>query len=215
MLGEIGVMKRVVVAVLVMLAPEMGMAQSSCRGPEDLGKSQDAPPVIPHSFSYTEGLGLGCALGAEDPAVQEIQHIPYLACLRIGPVGLGDHSETVEANFGVANKIMPLDDKTAARVYFIHQTSKPLPYFVVTMREDTVVALQLRGANLEMPQSFSGLELGDSAQNVLDRLGPPSSHCPNSQGVDTWLYQPFPFAIELLDGVVVGVKMTMPNVRRE
>jgi hypothetical protein len=206
-------MQRLIAAAVALLMPGLAMAET-CRGPQDLGQPAAEVPVIADEFRRVAG-GLGCVLAADNPAARVVRPLPYLPCLRIGPIGLGDKLEAVEAILGKPDQIKSLDVVTAARVYFIRQPDEPYPYYVVTFRNGKAVALQLRGRALGLPQTFSSLALGDPAQKVLDVLGLPSRHCSDDRGVESWSYPPYPFAIDLIDGAVVGVKMTLPLVRGE
>jgi hypothetical protein len=137
-----------------------------------------------------------------------------MACLKIGPVTVGDRLEEVEAVLDVPTRITPMDDDTEARVYFIQQRSEPLPYYVITYVRKYVVAIQLYGPPTEMPQTFSALSLGDPQQKVLDVLGLPVKRCRvRERGFEEWTWQPFPFAVDIAPrtGQVVGLKVSLPR----
>ncbi len=204
---------RLVAATLLLLVATAAAAQV-CRGPEDLGHPAAPPPLRADQFGRTgAGAGLGCVLPPDRPGTErEAQPIPYLACLRIGQVGIGDSITAVEQVLGAPDRVVRLPGgDVEQRVYFIRQPGTVRPYYVVTVRKDRVVALQLHGPATEMPLAFSSLSLGDSAQSVLDALGPPERHCADfSRDLDTWVYAPYPFALDMADGRVIGIKMSVP-----
>jgi hypothetical protein len=203
---------RLAAALLLLAVCGTGAALAqACRGPEDLGRPAPPPPLQADQFGRTAaGAGLGCALPPDRPGT-EVHPIPYLACLRIGAVGIGDDIKAVEQVLGAPDRVTRLPGDVDLRVYFIRQPGAPQPYYVVTVREDRVVALQLHGPATVMPLAFSSLSLGTPAQRVLDVLGAPERHCVDvSRDLDTWYYPPYPFTLDLADGVLIGIRMSVP-----
>jgi len=86
-----------------------------------------------------------------------------------------------------------------------------LTYVMATIDDaNRVVALQLTGnpgpIAEELP--FSGIRLGAPQQRVVDTLGLPSAvkDVPEIKGKQ-WNYAPFPFSIELVNGVVYSIRV--------
>ncbi len=204
-------------ALLALLAqPAAAIAAEQCRGPEGLAAPGPELPLVPNEFLRTGERGLGCVLPPDQPGQPPRPHAtdPFQPCLRIGPVTIGDRLDAVETLLGPPAKITPLSNNVEARAYFIRQRSQPPPYFIVTALGQRVVAVQLFGPPAEMPLTFSSLALGDSPQRVLDVLGPPSRRGENRErGFDTWYYPPFPIAVDMGAGHVVGLKVSVPVER--
>lgn len=200
----------IVLAVLVGAALPAG-AEDGCRGPDGLDGPATELPMVPNQFHRSATGGVGCVLRPEDGA----KGPRLLPCLRIGPVGVGDRVEAVEQVLGAPDSISPLSETAEVRVYFIRQRTQPQPYFVVTYLKGAAVAVQLLGPPADMPQTLSSLALGDPQQRVVDVLGLPGRRCTDSRrGLDTWYYPPFPIAVDVADGAVVGLKATIPVVGR-
>lgn len=210
-------MRPFVLSFAFALAVSPAIAQIPCRGND--GMAEPAPPAAeaqPNHFHRVTGKGLGCAVDvAEGEAMSRHQRpVTYLPCLKIGAVAIADERAKVEAELGEPTQVSDLGLRTQARVYPIHQRSVPEPYYVVTYQDEVAVAVQLIGPPTEMPAAFSGLSLGMSMQQVLDALGKPSRRCMmRARGPETWMWQPFPIGIDILDGRVVGFKVTWPAGR--
>lgn len=193
-------------------------AQMSCRDasglPVPAAPSTAAPQ--PHQFYRLEGKGLTCAVSQQegDAMSRHERPVTFLPCLKVGAVAVADDRSRVEELLGPPSQVSDLDLRTDVRVYPINQRSIPQPYYVVTYQDNVVVAVQLIGPPTEMPATFSGLSLGVPAQEVLDTLGTPSRRCMmRAKGPETWMWEPFPVGVDILDGRVVGLKATWPAGR--
>lgn len=170
----------------------------------------------PNQFHYIPGKGLACAVAnADGEAMRDGKRpVTFLPCLRIGAVGISDDRAQVEELLGQPSQVSDLDLRTEARVYPIRQRTIPEPYYVVTYQDDVAVAVQLIGPPTEMPATFSGLSLGQTAQTVIDTLGKPQRRCMlRGKGPETWIWPSFPIGVDMLDGYVVGFKVTWPAGR--
>jgi hypothetical protein len=210
-------MRPLVLSLVLALAVFPAAAQIPCRGND--GMAEPAPPGAeprPNQFHRVPGKGLACAVdNAEGAAMVNRQRpITFLPCLKVGAVAVADERAKVEGELGQPSQISDLDLRTQARVYPIRQRSIPEPYYVVTFQDEVAVAVQLIGPPTEMPATFSGLGLGATMQQVLDTLGKPTRRCVmRAKGPETWMWQPFPIGVDVLDGRVVGFKVTWPAGR--
>ena len=204
-------------ALLFAAAAMPAAAQIPCRDAAGMTEPAipDTPPQSNH-FHRVAGKGLACAVSQEEgeAMARHKRPITFLPCLRVGAVAIADDRKAVEEVLGQPTQISDLDLRTEARVYPIPQRSVPEPYYVVTYQDDVAVAVQLIGPPTEMPATFSGLALGESMQRVLEVLGKPTRRCMlRPRGPETWMWQPFPIGIDILDGRVVGFKVTWPAGR--
>ncbi|MGE5517955.1 MAG: hypothetical protein ACM31D_19300 [Bacteroidota bacterium] len=214
----IAAMRQLILAsLLALVALPAGAGQIPCRDNSGMPEpaAQETPPQ-PNQFHRVVGKGLACAIGnAEGEAMSEHKRpVTFLPCLRIGAVGISDDRHVVEEMLGEPSQISDLDLRTQARVYPIHQRTVPEPYYVVTYQDDVAVAVQLIGPPMEMPTTFSGLSLGQPAQAAINTLGKPQRRCLlRGKGPETWMWQPFPIGVDVLDGRIVGFKVTWPAGR--
>lgn len=211
-------MRPLVLASLLVLAALPAAAQIPCRGNAGMAEpAAQVAPAQPNQFHRVPGKGLACAIDtAHGEAMSKHEKpVTFLPCLRVGAVGISDERAKVEELLGQPTHINDLDLRTEARVYPIHQRSIPEPYYVVTYQDDVAVAVQLIGPPTEMPATFSGLSLGLPMQAVLDTLGKPNRRCMmrGAKGPETWMWQPFPIGVDIMDGRVVGFKVTWPAGR--
>ncbi|OAN52430.1 hypothetical protein A6A05_10620 [Magnetospirillum moscoviense] len=200
-----------ILALLAVLVATASSASAACMGPEGLPEPGAMPQPVAGRFVRTADRNLACAV-ANDVG-QSMAHgtkpTSFLPCLRIGAVAISQGLRQVEEALGPPDAITAIDWRTEARGYFIAQRSIPHPYYVVTYQDDVAVAMQLMGPPTEMPAGFSGLALGDTIQAVIDQLGKPSRRCPGKgKGIETWVWSPFPIAIDVMDGHVLGFKVT-------
>jgi hypothetical protein len=197
-----------IIAALLAAAPPVFAA---CLGPEGLPEPGAMPQAVAGRFLRTADRNLACAVANDvgQSMAQGNKPTSFLPCLRIGAVAISQGLRQVEEVLGKPDAITAIDWRTEARGYFIAQRSIPNPYYVVTYQDDVVVAVQLMGPPTEMPAGFSGLSLGDPVQSVVDQLGKPSRRCPGKgKGIETWVWSPFPIAIDVMDGHVLGFKAT-------
>ena len=193
------------------VAAAHGVGAAECRGPLGLPLPGPERPARAGEVHYAPDHGLGCAVAADQGAAMTERKSPvtFLPCLHVGAVAIGDRRRQVETLLGAPAMAQEMDLLTDLVVYEVPQRTALLPRSMVTYREEQVVAVHLVGPPMDIPATFAGLVLGDGEQRVVDALGWPAQRCrllPN--GPETWTWPPFPIAIDMLDGVVAGVKMT-------
>ncbi|MCR6628909.1 MAG: hypothetical protein NVV74_01955 [Magnetospirillum sp.] len=210
-------MRPLILAFAFTVAALPAFAQIPCRGNGGMAEPSAAiAEPQPNQFHRVAGRGLACAVAPAEGEAMAARKRPvtFLPCLRVGAVGIADERAVVEGLLGEPSQVSDLGLRTQARVYPIRQRSIPEPYYVVTYQDDVAVAVQLIGPPTEMPATFSGLSLGEPMQKVLNALGKPTRRCVlRAKGPETWMWQPFPIGVDILDGRVVGFKVTWPAGR--
>lgn len=157
-------------------------------------------------FRAAGGGALACVTGSA-----EAQDPPYLACLRIGPVRIGQTMRDVAMRFGKAGKEIRQGD-IVLRVWPVRldvPAGTSLPYWVIGFEGQRVVSIQLTGKRRVEQFTFSSLRLGDSEARVLEILGPPAEmrDVPEA-GAVMWNWRPFPVTLELKDGRVFSMRVS-------
>ena len=155
------------------------------------------------------GAGLACIAEA---APAEGQTPPYLDCLRIGPVRIGETLRDVAMRFGKAGKEVRQGPVTL-RVWPVRldvPAGTSLPYWVIGFDEDRrVVSIQLTGDKRVDEYTFSSLRLGDPDSRVRRILGEPAETQPVSAiGAEMWSWRPFPISLEIKDGRVYSMRVS-------
>lgn len=148
--------------------------------------------------------GLTC-IGA---AAQETG--PYGACLRIGPLHVGQSFRDVSMILGKAAKQVTRG-AVVERVYPIRidvPQGQPVPYWVVGVEDQRVVFVQLTGTG-GVRHAFSSLRLGDASQRVLQVLGEPSvrQDAPRPDS-EYWGYGPAPVWLEIRAGRLYSMRVS-------
>jgi len=157
-------------------------------------------------FRYSGGV-LTCDSSAQPPDQQP----PYLACLQIGPIQIGETLRTVSMKFGKARKTVKRGDITE-RLYPIAlnvPAGHPVPYWVIGFDRQRVISIQITGDLLVDQYAFSSIRVGDPESRVLLLLGPPEFSQPVSQvGGDMWGYSPYPVTFEIKNGRVYSMRVS-------
>ena len=204
-------MRRILILLAALAAPLS--AKAGCRGPQGLPLPGPPPPLAEGQFRYSPDQGLGCVVSNSQGAAmaRHAGPVSFLSCLRVGAVAISDSRANVEKLLGEAMAVNEIDLSSDSRVYEVSQRGRLRPHYVVTYRDDRVVAVQLLGPPMPIPAGFSGLTLGDDQQKVLDTLGWPAQRCrTKADGPEMWTWPPFPIAVDIIDGYVAGFKVTWP-----
>jgi hypothetical protein len=139
----------------------------------------------------------------------------YLACLRIGPLRIGDPYQPFRKRSPKPYREAALDDGVIASAHRILSTSDAHAYWVIGHRDDRIVSIQLTGNHSHPDLAFATIRLNDSEETVLARLGPRRHITPvPAIGGILWDYRPFPISIEFVHGKVYSIKVAAPDARR-
>lgn len=167
--------------------------------------------IAPNEFR-TAGGGLACI--TQDPAEYTP---PYLNCLRIGPVRIGQTRAEISRLFGKPSRVLKRRGGVI-RVYPIKATPKPAYWVIVFSRGDRVRAIQLTGVAEDRDYPFSSIRLGDRSERVREILGKPAKVSDAEEiGGTLWSYRPFPISFEMKGGRVYSMKVwnNAPRRRRK
>jgi hypothetical protein len=220
-------------ALIAMLLPK-GLASAQSSEPSlNVGVRAAKQFVVPQkdgefrSNGFREGAAIYCVFeGVRIPPPTTYDH-----CLRLGPLKLGMELYQLQVRLS--------DDKRILQTYITGRVVNVSPdgtrtvliplrasevgggqirliSYLVALVETTgqVTNLQLSGKANEIADQFpfSGIKLGSPQQHVVDTLGFPSSvtDVPKIKG-KLWSYAPFPFSIEIVDGVVYSLRIHRPT----
>jgi hypothetical protein len=132
------------------------------------------------------------------------------ACLRIGPVGIGDSETLLKATLGEPSRRLEQPGNASAYVYFLGKPDQ-FPYLVATVRSGRIIALQTTGPAAAKGTRFNRVDLGDGADKLKAEFGPAykigASELP---GTDLWSYGVWPFSFEVKDGCVTSIRISDP-----
>lgn len=156
------------------------------------------------------GAGLGCTTLADAPDTDP----PELPCLHIGQLQVGARFSDIRSAWGEPERAVPQNDSLTAYVYVFDYEAESPAYTVLTVRSDTVVAVQLTGTAMHEDYTLSSVRLGDPEDRVLKFLGPPmmTREVPEVNGVQ-WGYAPWPLSLEIVDGRVYSMRVSLPAYR--
>jgi hypothetical protein len=157
-------------------------------------------------FRYSGGE-LTCVSGIESAG----QEPPYLDCLQIGPVQIGETMRTVSMKFGKARKTVKRGAVTE-RLYPINlnvAVGQPVPYWVVGFEGQRVISIQITGDVRVDQYAFSSIRIGDPESKLLKLFGPAGFTEPVPQiGAVMWGYSPYPVTFEMKNGRVYSMRVS-------
>lgn len=140
---------------------------------------------------------------------------PLAGCLRTGPLVIG-MSET-EIRDVLSEPLAETDDGQGGRAYVYALSWAGIPngsdltaYAAVVYGTDRrAKSLQVSGsARPAGDWGFSGLAIGDPASDVLAKFGRPfSTSLVEFNNASLWSYGVWPFSFEVLDGVLVSIRI--------
>ncbi len=157
-------------------------------------------------FRYAGGE-LNCITGSGAAG----QEPPYLECLRIGPVQIGETLRAVSMKFGKARQTVDRGAVTE-RVYAISlnvPAGQRVPYWVIGFEGQRVISIQITGDMRVEQYAFSSIRVGDPESKVLKLFGPAGFSQPVPQiGGVMWGYSPYPVTFEIRNGRVYSMRVS-------
>jgi hypothetical protein len=163
-----------------------------------------------------EGAALQCVAPAQD------RDGTIGPCLRIGEVFVGIGEAEVYSSIGQPIQSVTMEDGTEAHMHllFNNLSTGAGAYYVIQYEElnaeRIVSSIQLSGQSPPITYSCSCIELGSPADAVARQFGQPTSveefelEGSDLKG-DLWSYEPNPFTVEIVNGVVRSIKVWRPN----
>lgn len=217
-------------SLLILCMTGLAQAQSS-NAPLNVGDQvQQRFVVSPRDGEFRKNWsapGIACLfIGSEPPGPAGYAH-----CLRIGALKLGMEFKQLQTILGGEKSIRQQHVMNARVVNVSPQGTRTmlipleatdageqlrLVSYLVVLAEASgeVSSLQLTGKPGAVTENlpFSGIKLGSRRQHLIDTLGLPSSvaDVPQIKG-RRWDYGPFPFSIELVDGLVYSMRIHQPT----
>lgn len=186
---------------LLALALVSSGARAQELSPEELRKAMADVPA--NTFRYA-GKHLVCK--------QETPARNYLACLRIGPLRVGDAYRPFRDRNPKPYREVELDHGVIASAHRIATAADSHAYWVIGHRDDTIVSIQLTGNYSHPDLAFATIQLADSEEKVLALLGPRANITAVREiGGFLWNYRPFPISVEFVHGRVYSIKVTAPD----
>lgn len=154
-----------------------------------------------------DGGELKCITGSNGAE----QDPPYLDCLRIGPIRIGDTLRIVSMKFGKARQSVDRGPVTE-RVYPISldvPAGQPVPYWVIGFEGQRVISIQISGDLRVEQYAFSSIRIGDPESKLLKLFGPAgfTQPVPRIGGV-MWGYSPYPVIFEIKNGRVYSMRVS-------
>jgi hypothetical protein len=126
----------------------------------------------------------------------------------MGWIKLGSNVKDIENKLGKPFQLLNGNNGIINRVYLLDTVSNNINYIVISVKNDTINAIQLTGYKTNLDFSFSSISLGDYSNFVVQKLGPRYSKEKIEEiNGEIWKYDPFPFSIEFVEDRVYSIKL--------
>lgn len=137
----------------------------------------------------------------------EIATLLGRACLRMGPLAVGDEAKLIEPLLGKPVRTLAQPNDATALVFYLDQPGR-LPYLAATVRQGRIVALQVSGPGGAERFSFNQIGLGATTDTLLQRFGRPLQSGPSGlKDTELWSYRPWTFSFEVNGGRVTSIRI--------
>ena len=176
---------------------------------------EQVPPRMDDSFIPGEfrgaGGGLSCVTAEKpDPATH-----PYIKCLHIGPLAIGQTRAALEKVLGPPYRVIPGRNGLRHSLYKPAATAGQQAVFFVSYKLENIIALQLSGTGSHPQFTLSSIKLGDPAKWVQKVLDGPFSTLPiekrDGSKAMLWDYAPWPLSFEIKDDKVISMRISEPG----
>jgi hypothetical protein len=143
-------------------------------------------------------------------SVMSTDENPWLPCLHMGGLHIGQSRIQVEKILGPADKELNVAgiDYYAYTIEPFYEVHDLFPYWMISYQQGKVQSLQATGLSIPPNIHFSSINFGDEAQTVIDKLGQPSNKFKRrDNGYEVWEYKPYPFSIEFKQYQVYSIRI--------
>jgi hypothetical protein len=158
------------------------------------------------------GPSFACKVGSPQPLPPSAvtPDALMMACLHMGPFVIRGEAGTLASVLGTPHRSLPQPKGAKALMWFLGEQGR-YPYFVATVLNDRIVALQVTGPAPAKDYSFNHINLGDSTQTLTEYFGPAFRVDKSDQAdTDVWYYEPWPFSFEVKGGQVTSIRISDP-----
>jgi hypothetical protein len=134
-----------------------------------------------------------------------------LACMHLGPFVIRGPARTLASVLGPPHRTLPPQPKGAQVLLWFLGEPERYPYFVATVLNERIAALQVTGVAPAKGYSFNHINIGDSTQTLTEHFGPAFRVAKSDQpDTDVWSYPPWPFSFEVKVARVTSIRINDP-----
>ncbi len=141
-------------------------------------------------------------------------------CLSIGDITIGGDFDKLKEQLGTPWHSLPKKDRSIDAVYPLRIYQYSTAYWVISHKDNRIIAVQLTGNRSPQALLFSGLQLGDKRDKVIATLGYPKARRAYGKNggknggkndAHLWDYSPLPFSLEIYNDRLYSVRVHMPD----
>ena len=150
----------------------------------------------------------------------DCEDVQNINCLSIGDITIGGDFDQLKELLGTPWHSLPRKDRSIDAVYPLRIYQYSTAYWVISHKDNRIIAVQLTGNRSPQALLFSGLQLGDKRDKVIATLGYPKArrHYGKKGGKSggkndayLWDYSPLPFSLEIYNNRLYSVRVHLPN----
>ncbi len=182
--------------IITVLVPCLAMAQTTA--------IEDKP--LPPKFFKSGQIKSGADKLIDCEDAQSIH------CLSIGDITIGGDFDKLKEQLGSPWHSLPRKDRSIDAVYPLRIYQYSTAYWVISHKDNRIIAVQLTGNRSPQALLFSGLQLGDKYDKVIETLGHPKARRQYGKNeAYLWDYSPLPFSLEIHNNRLYSVRIHMPD----
>lgn len=132
----------------------------------------------------------------------------FVNCLTLGDIQIGSKFAPLRQKLGESWHTFPRSDGSIDEVYPLRIYQHSTVYWVISHKNNRIVAAQLTGNQAPKTILFAGLQLGDHQDLIIDTLGYPEGRRRYGRSsAYIWDYQPLPFTLEIYNKRLYSVRI--------
>jgi hypothetical protein len=154
------------------------------------------------------GQAFACKVPAGQIAPENVSKLTDQVCLHLGSLPIWADETVVEPLFGKPDRVLPQSNGSTVKVFFTRK-QQGASYFVITVQDHKIVAIQLSGKDPVAGYNFNQIQLGSSTDEVIAHLGNPLVTEPIADvpGSILWSYRPWTFSLEITADHVTSIRI--------
>lgn len=132
----------------------------------------------------------------------------FINCLALGDINIGSKFDALRQKLGEPWHTFPRSDGSIDEVYPLRIYQHSTVYWVISHKNNRIVAAQLTGNQAPQTILFAGLQLGDHQDLIIDTLGYPNGRRRYGRSsAYLWDYHPLPFTLEIFNNRLYSVRV--------
>ena len=170
--------------------------------------------AVTNSALKSDAAKLFFKSGQKSRQVQNIlcDNQKFINCLTLGDIQIGSKFDALRQKLGEPWHTFPRGNGSIDEVYPLRIYQYSTVYWIISHKNNRIIAAQLTGDKAPKTILFAGLQLGDHQDLIIDTLGYPEGRRRYGRSnVYIWDYHPLPFTLEIYNKRLYSVRVHHSN----